>query len=104
MIMVSEWIDDNLDMLYSKSQKSSLCKSQRHAYYDKIKFRERLLDHVEKAQIKKSNAIKKDRLEELKYILRLKNDFEYKNFYTERNIEDLLKYFGTNKAQEMMEN
>ena len=40
--------------------------------------------------------MKKDRLDELKYILSGKNGFEYKSFYTERNIENILKYFGSN--------
>ena len=40
--------------------------------------------------------MKKDRLDELKYILTAKTGFEYKSFYTERNIENILKYFGSN--------
>lgn len=44
--------------------------------------------------------MKLDRLDELKYILSNKNVFEYKTFYTERNIETILKYFGSNIIDE----
>ena len=48
MKMVNEWIDENLEMLYSQSHNNSkCCKTNRHVYLDKLNFREKLLDLVQ---------------------------------------------------------